>query len=101
MGCHPRPPELELGEVATMYEQMALIEEPWAEVRGEVQLEPLQDEELGQQDEEPERVVEKPLQDEELGRPVEKLEAVLRSHPQKMKTSESEFEDEHLTPQAF
>ena len=83
-----------------MYEQMALIEEPWAEVRVELQLEPL-GEERGQQDEEPERVVEKPQQDEELGRPVEKLEAVLRSHPQKMRTEESEFEDEHLTPQAF
>jgi hypothetical protein len=102
MGYHPHPHPLapELGEVATMYEQTAPIEELWVEVTGEPQLEP-QDEELGQQDEEPERVVEKPLQGEELGQQDEKLEAVLRSHPQKMKTEESEFEDEHLTPQAF
>ena len=84
MGCHPGPLALALGEVALTDEQMVPIEELWVEVTGEPQLEP-QDEEPGQQDEEPERVVEKPLQGEELGQQDEKLEAVLRSHPQKMK----------------
>ena len=75
-------------------EQTVPTEELWVEVTDELQLEPLEDEEL-------ERVAEKPLEDEELEREDEKLEAVLRSHPLEMKTAESEFADEHLMPQAF